>query len=562
MTGLVVAFALVMSAMAPARAETRTLKIYYVHTGEKADIAFKRDGHYLSNGLRELNHILRDWRRNEVTKMDPRLFDLLWAVYQKAGSDAYINVICGYRAPETNAMLHRRTRGVANKSQHMLGRAMDFYIPGVPLAKLRAIGLKMQVGGVGYYPTSGSPFVHMDVGGVRHWPRMNRQQLLALFPNGRTLHIPSDGKPLPEYEQALADYRARGGEPPNVQMASASGRKHKGFFASLFGGGGADEEEDNSEAVTVASAEEQPRAKRTSSPAALPGVESTSGAGTSLAAQPDMPATATALLPQRAPRPEIGVGGEPALEVAMNIPLPTQRPDYGPPPELRARGETVVASSVAYGNENDEIAKVLARESARLKNASDDDTSGGGNVAQAFAGPLPTSRPEQFLRTAAVATLPQPRPELLPERRALRPITAVFKDSGNSARGGRLIRASASQRLALLKRSDATDPIIVVSSGTRTTGKEGRAMPSNVQPKAKATVVPVPKEIALWAVQSRLATPRVKTSDTPMMAYNYVRTEPRIVYADGFRHDDAAEDPHHFTGKAVRFLATARFEAD
>ena len=86
---------------------------------------------------------------------------------------------------------------------------MDFFIPDVPLAKLREIGLRMQIGGVGFYPTSGSPFVHMDTGSVRHWPRMTRQQLVRVFPNGNTLHVPSDGKPLPGYAEALAAYKAR-----------------------------------------------------------------------------------------------------------------------------------------------------------------------------------------------------------------------------------------------------------------------------------------------------------------------------------------------------------------
>ena len=83
-------------------------------------------------------------------------------------------------------MLRRRSNGVAKNSLHMQGKAMDFFIPGVPLAKLRAIGLRMQIGGVGFYPTSGSPFVHMDTGSVRQWPRMTRQQLVAVFPNGKT----------------------------------------------------------------------------------------------------------------------------------------------------------------------------------------------------------------------------------------------------------------------------------------------------------------------------------------------------------------------------------------
>jgi hypothetical protein len=78
----------------------------------------------------------------------------------------------------------------------MQGKAMDVYIPGVPLATLRAAAMRHQVGGVGFYPTSGSPFVHMDTGGVRAWPRMTRAQLERVFPDGKTLHLPVDGKPL------------------------------------------------------------------------------------------------------------------------------------------------------------------------------------------------------------------------------------------------------------------------------------------------------------------------------------------------------------------------------
>ena len=106
-------------------------------------------------------------------------------------------------------MLRSKSSGVAKNSLHMQGKAIDFYIPGVELSKLRAIGLRMQAGGVGFYPTSGSPFVHMDTGSVRHWPRMSRKQLIAVFPQGNTIHVPSDGKPLPGYQQALAEYKAR-----------------------------------------------------------------------------------------------------------------------------------------------------------------------------------------------------------------------------------------------------------------------------------------------------------------------------------------------------------------
>ena len=206
-----------------ASAEDRALKLYNAHTKERATIVFKRDGRYDSAGLAQLNRFLRDWRQNKPIKMDPKLFDLLWEVYRKAGATQPISVVCGYRAPETNAMLRRRSSGVAENSLHTKGKAIDFFIPGVPLAKLRALGLQAQAGGVGYYPSSGSPFVHMDTGSVRHWPRMTRSQLVAVFPNGGTLHIPSDGKPLPGYSQALAAYKARQAKGVLVSWAAGGG---------------------------------------------------------------------------------------------------------------------------------------------------------------------------------------------------------------------------------------------------------------------------------------------------------------------------------------------------
>ena len=247
--------------------QTRALKIYHLHTHEKATIVFKRNGRYDPAGLKKLNYILRDWRQNEPTRMDPRLFDLIWEVYQKSGSHDYINVVCGYRAPETNAMLRSRSRGVAEKSQHMLGKAMDFYIPDVSLRKLREIGIKFQVGGVGFYPTSGSPFVHMDVGGVRAWPRMPRRELARLFPDGRTLHKPLEGGVMPGYAAALADYKRRvdsgsirvAGNPSN-NSDSDTGTRHKSLLAALFSGG--DETQDDVADADVAATPIKPDRRR------------------------------------------------------------------------------------------------------------------------------------------------------------------------------------------------------------------------------------------------------------------------------------------------------------
>jgi hypothetical protein len=153
--------------------------------------------------------------------MEPQLFDLLWEAYREVGGSEPIQVICGYRSPSTNSMLRARSSGVAQSSLHTRGEAIDFFIPGVPLEKIRNAALRMQRGGIGFYPTSGSPFVHMDVGSIRHWPRMTHDQLVKVFPDGRTVHVPSDGQPLQGYAQALAEVERRGDAPSSVSLAYA-----------------------------------------------------------------------------------------------------------------------------------------------------------------------------------------------------------------------------------------------------------------------------------------------------------------------------------------------------
>ncbi|MES1155112.1 MAG: DUF882 domain-containing protein, partial [Pseudorhodoplanes sp.] len=128
---------------AVANGDTRTISFHHLHTGEDLTITYKRDGRYDEAALQKINWELRDWRREEPVKMDPHLIDLVWEVQRELGSKGPIQVVCGYRAPATNAMLRARSRGVAQFSQHMLGKAMDFYLADVPLERIRQVGLQL-----------------------------------------------------------------------------------------------------------------------------------------------------------------------------------------------------------------------------------------------------------------------------------------------------------------------------------------------------------------------------------------------------------------------------------
>src|SRR5689334_18483446 len=215
---------------ATAQNETRTLAFHHTHSGEDLTVTFKREGRYDEAALKQLNHFLRDWRNQDETVMDRHLFDILWEVYRDVDGKQPIQIISAYRSPATNAMLRRRSSGVARHSQHMLGHAMDMFIPGVPLEQIRFAGLRLQRGGVGFYPTSGSPFVHLDTGSVRHWPRMTHDQLARVFPDGRTVHQSSSG-PMKGYELARADIERRGSG-----GSDGGGMRMPNLFASLFKG--------------------------------------------------------------------------------------------------------------------------------------------------------------------------------------------------------------------------------------------------------------------------------------------------------------------------------------
>lgn len=172
----------------------RKIALYSIHTKETLDIVYRRNGKRLPAAMKQINWIMRDWRQNEATTMDPKLVDLLWEIHNELGSHEPIHIISGYRSRKTNNMLRKTRGGQAKKSRHILGKAVDVHFPDIPVKQLRYSALIRERGGVGYYPTSAIPFVHVDTGRVRHWPRMPRHELALLFPSGRSKHVPRGGR--------------------------------------------------------------------------------------------------------------------------------------------------------------------------------------------------------------------------------------------------------------------------------------------------------------------------------------------------------------------------------
>jgi uncharacterized protein YcbK (DUF882 family) len=578
-----------------ASAETRSLKLYFIHTKERAEIVYKRNGRYDQAGLKQINRFLRDWRKNEPANMDPRLLDLVWEVYRSVGARDHIHVVSAYRSPATNAMLRSRSSGVAQKSQHTLGKAMDFYIPGVPLSKLRAAAFKVEGGGVGYYPKSGAPFVHLDVGNVRSWPRMSRKELLALFPDGKTMHLPADGKPLPGYNQALAAYQSRKKSGGAVHIASAQPRAEQverglrggGLLAALFRGG-ADEEEDNSEATTrapvaVAAAPARP------APAAPVRQPAEAPAETIVAALPER----NAPLPGAAPRPLVDVGaparaalvpGLPtppaAAEAEMavaSVPLPTRRPDYTPEPQQVAAAElpasvdlpvAAITAERARGAGSDAIAEMLAASGAEVR------------ADVAISPPVPSLRPRiEDAGSTQVAAAPSPSIDdatvpgamfalaALPDTSlapSTRPDAAARPDPvqvpvPTGLRQDRAAADRASPRVAVLGRQAGTDAASALRSGVRTTAKAPRPQAGQTRNEARPVVVPVERDLARFAFMRDVSVATAGGTGNPASAHAVVHSAPQVVYTQGFASDAPAPAADRFSGSAVTFLSVAKF---
>lgn len=145
----------------------KSLSFYNTHTGETLVSTYWEAGNYIPESLRQINHILRDHRTGELMPMNVELIDLLYDVRTKLGSSKPFGIISGYRSPKSNAMLNATTSGVASKSLHTQGMAIDVNLSGVELSQLRKAAMSEKKGGVGFYPSSN--FVHLDVGRVRYW---------------------------------------------------------------------------------------------------------------------------------------------------------------------------------------------------------------------------------------------------------------------------------------------------------------------------------------------------------------------------------------------------------
>ncbi|MCY6379263.1 DUF882 domain-containing protein [Hoeflea prorocentri] len=583
-----------LAAASPAFAETRSLKLYFIHTKERATITFKKNGRYVPGGLKKLNRFLRDWRQKEATKMDPRLFDLLWEVYQASGSRDHIHVVSAYRSPKTNAMLRKRSRGVAKKSQHTLGKAVDFYLPDVPVKKVRQIGMKFQVGGVGYYPKSGSPFVHLDVGSVRSWPRMDRKELTSLFPKGKTLHLPRDGKPLPGYNQALADYKKRVSS-NSIQVAGKRSIRRPSrdnnsgggnLLAGLFGGGNKKEEPRQTRQTVVAAA------------SAPPGVEERDSL------TPDLAIVPTPRIRPTAPVQDVQVALAPASELSPEAITAAFRPrlpaaaipqdgnvalasattgaDTLPVPALRTGGsesqggvelastgptssEVVLASLLAEPTYAATGNPGLTRQELGLQQGIG--TEEEGTVTKLAYVPRPSQRPDlvspetQALAAAVgedvpgglsyetVSGIPVPRPSPFgssasDEMVALAPVqVALAPPSGNTS-GARV---------------DVFAPALKQSAGKRSRPTIGDAI--DARPSAVRTE---PVLTPTMITHTAFAAHSVSGMDAPVSAPQFVsslmRTAPDMVHVDGFSTENRIASADRFSGTAVNFQSVARFE--
>ncbi len=589
---LLAATLLCVSLAGPAAAETRSLKLYFLHTKERATITYKKNGRYIPSGLKKVNRFLRDWRRNEPTKMDPRLLDLLWEVYQASGSKKHIHVVSAYRSPQTNAMLRKRSKGVARRSQHVLGRAIDFYLPDVKLSKLRRVAMQAQVGGVGYYPRSGSPFVHIDVGSVRSWPRMSRKELVSLFPKGKTLHLPKDGKPLPGYQQAMADYKSR----VTAKEIRVAGKRSSGgnLLAGLFRGGNRDEEEAKPVRVTR---------KRSNPPAQPPAPKPRAPEPPA----PQEPSVALAFIPTPQPRPTAGESGvalaslstqEQPIQVAL-APATTTPSGNGqvatplftaafasdgstiPIPSLPARTDLDAGTRVA-------IAQPAVTAGAFLLAPATTSIADTGLTPASIQ--TPADNPLAAGSEAPVSLAFVPRPQIRPNSASTEGlvIAAAYAPETSAVDSGLLVggipvpQPSPFGSLGGKTERPGAPVAVALAPPTEASPRANGILDSAFAPLARQNSVKGARPNASDAQQSRRASVRKEPVLTPNLVTNrafathsvtsmqgparlphfvsaHMRSAPDTVHLEGFSIDNEVAVADRFAGRAVNFMTVARF---
>lgn len=411
---------------AQANGDTRSLTLYHTHRGDSTTVTFKRNGRYDADGLKQLSTFLRDWRNNKSTRMEPKLFDIVWEVHRSVGRGGTVNIVSSYRSPETNAMLRARSSGVARFSQHMLGRAMDFYITGVPVSAVREAGVRLQRGGVGFYPTSGRPFVHLDAGNIRAWPRMSRSQLARLFPGGKTVHQPAEGGQMPGHQVAAAELRTRGDiSLDSAYSGSGSGSSSgKSFFARLFGG--ADESEDEASVQVAAAAPARGAAASSSSdegegPAATASVKVATVRKVPMPLErpadmvrPTVPAE-TMVAAATVPMPPIAptrADAEVQMASAANVPLPPVAPTVvaAKPIPMPTPGPTAGYTLASAEPPVDAGPDLVWRAGAQPVRQGEPVGASEPALALASTIPTPKSRPTADSAIAVLAALPTPAP--------------------------------------------------------------------------------------------------------------------------------------------------------
>jgi uncharacterized protein YcbK (DUF882 family) len=553
---------------AAANGDTRTLNLYHSHTGESIQATFRVNGSYDTAVLEKLNWFLRDWRNNDRTRMDPRLFDVVWEAYRTAGATQPIVIVSAYRSPQTNAMLRSRSHGVAEHSQHILGRAMDTTMPGMPMERIREIGMRLQHGGVGWYPSSN--FVHLDVGSVRAWPRMSYDQLARLFPDGKTVHLAADGRALPRYQEARAEIASRGGVMADVPQAAPTG----GLIAWLFG---KHEEDDEADAAG-------PHAVRPARAVAALRMNGESPIGAA-PANPGVPADRG-----NARAANVAAASAPGKNSPQNEPSPaeadrTRVADLGSAPSLRGNRAAIEQGRDERQERDGEAAEILKEKSdkrgaiAATAPIPPRRPTQPGDVAVAFADmPTPPARPASLARVAALAA-----DQTQGEGGAQATKSGTKNDSINDASAassansllaraanlpvvitqGPKDRASVpKQVLAFASETPVEDPRGAMPSKTPGDTKSGPATQSPVAAarldRAKLRGLASDISTASFPAQSILGQSFTGLRQAALTIPDALSNKASSDYVAAFRTALSDLDPRHFTGPATKPLTFAQ----